>query len=686
MTSLRTDISGFLYLNDGYSNTIRKIDPLTGIINTIAGNGTGGFSGDGGLATSASMNNPCSFVVDKQGNIFVCDRYNNRIRKIDATTHIISTIAGNGTKTYSDNSLASQTGFLSQPSSIDIDNKGNLYVGASEFDLYGSQNYIFKIDGVTGIIRKIAGNGTNVYNGSGTAALQTGFYVTGLRVDLTGDVFFADPVHNCILRINTLMGTITTVAGSGTINGYAYKGDGGLAVNAMLNGPSDVCFDLGMNLLISDLGNEVIRKVDKITGIISTIAGTGIVGYSGDGGIATCARLHIPNGGSTSQSGITSDQFRNLFFCDQANTRVRKIDPNPVLPQNPEFSITTPTTQICPGQRIIIKGSVTSGITLAPNQIVCRWMKNGVSVGSDSLVYIADGLKDNDTINCILSTINTICRSTSIKSNSLIFMTQSGATPVVTITSSDTAVCPNHAVSFKTTIFNASKISADYQWLLNGAITGPNDSSYVDLNPINGDSINCIVTTSSQNCPSRIKIFSNVIPIKVKKMPQVILSPIDTTIAVGTSVQLKAIISANTLSYSWHPSDNLIDASTLHPTASPKQTTLYHFKATSTDHCTVDKSIIIKIALPFYMPSAFTPNNDGKNDLFRIPPGVNIDLTEFAIYNRWGERIFFTRNLSTGWDGMYKGMLQPQGVYIYVIKGYIQGQPVFANETFVLLR
>jgi gliding motility-associated-like protein len=686
MTSLGTDTSGFIYLNDGYSNTIRKINPLTGIVNTIAGNRTRGFSGDGGLATLASMNNPCSFVIDKQGNIFVCDKYNNRVRKIDAATHIIETIAGNGTKTYSDNSHATQTGFPSQPSSIDIDNQGNLYIGANEFESYGGQSYIFKIDAVTRVIKKIAGNGTNIYSGSGMPALQTGFYITGIRVDLAGDIFFADPIHNCILKISTLAGIITTVAGSGTINGYAYRGDGGLAVNALLNAPSDICFDLDANLLIADLGNEVIRKVDKITGIITTVAGNGIVGYSGDGGIAGCARLHIPNGSGVSQSGITTDQFHNLYFCDQANTRIRKVDQNPVQVQTPGFFISTASIHPCPGEKVSVKGSVTSNVTLAQDQIVCQSVKNGLVVGGDSLVYITDSLENSDTVYCVLKTQNNICQPVLVKSNILVFKIQSGATPSVEVAPSDTAVCPNQSISFKATIFNANKVNAIYQWQINGINTGLNNSSYIIPNPRNGDNISCFVSTTTQNCPVVIKIFSNVIPVKIKKAPQVSLSPTDTTIRAGSTIQLNATLLANTSSFSWQPLDNLVNASTLHPLASPTKTTQYHFRASSKDNCTIDQTLVVRISLPFYMPSAFTPNHDGKNDFFRIPPGANIDLTEFTIYNRWGEKIFFTRNPAVGWDGNFKGMEQPQGVYIYIIKGNIEGQPILSNGTTILLR
>ncbi len=682
LNSIRTDNAGNIYITDG-TNQIRKIDAATGIINTVAGNGTGAFSGDEGPAADASLYNPSAFVINKQGDFFICDTWNNRIRKIDGQTHIIKTFAGNGTINYIDNNLAINTG-LPQPSSIDLDSMGNIYIGVSDFTGYGGTNYIFKVDAGTGIITKIAGNGTGAYAGSGSIALQTGFYVTGLRVNVSGDVFFADPVHNCILKLTVSTGVITTIAGTGKVNGFAYTGDGGLAINAQLNTPVDITFDANNNLLIAEEGNSVIRKIDLSTGIISTVAGNGIEAYFGDSGLATCSSLHITNGAAISQSGITTDKAGNFLFCDQSNQRIRKVDHSSYIPVNPSLTISTPFTNICSGQTISIKAHV-SAIGYTPTNFVFNWVKNGITVGGDSAIYITNTLKNNDTLFCAVQTTTNACKPVTVKSNSIIFHINSSFMPKVSITASDTVICQGKAVTFKASVINPDSIST-YQWQLNGSNVGYNNSNYTNDKLNEGDIIKCIITVNSRGCPVTQNIASNAITMFIKLVPDVALLPGDTTISAGNKVQLTAVVAGDLFSYNWNPSEWLNSASVLNPIASPLNTTKYVFTAVNSNGCTVQKSILIHVSISLFMPNAFTPNGDGRNDIVRIPAGTSIKLKEFAIYNRWGEKIFSTNNITYGWNGYFNGQLQPEGIYIYVIRGFTQYQPVNLLGTVILIR
>ena len=687
VTCVRLNSMGVVYLNNTADNSIKRIDPVSGAISTVAGNGTKGFSGDGGPAFSAALSNPLAFVIDRQGNILICDTYNNRVRKIDAQTNIIHTIAGDGSITYKDGSPTTQSGIAS-PSSIDIDSLGNIYIGTSEYVSHdrSGYDYILKIDAATGTIKKLAGNGTYTYTGTGSNALQTGFSVAGLRVSTGGDIYFADPLHNSVLKLDIATGKIITVAGSGALNIFGYKGDGGPAFEALLNAPVDLCFDADSNLLIVDQGSNVIRKINMQSGDIATVAGNGSPGYSGDGGMATCAELHMLNG-FTRTSGITAGKSHGFFFCDQGNQCIRKVNDVTVVSQDPVFSISTDSTNICPGQTILLKGSISNNIRLSANQITCQWYLNGSLLNGDSLTYQSNDLKNNDTVYCLLRTVNNVCKTVSIKSNALVFSTKPSLSFAVNITPGDTMVCPSQNIAFK--ISPAVNNQAfQYLWKVNGNLTNNHDSSFTARQPVNGDKVQGFVSFTSADCAVPVKIGSAITTVSVKTAPDITLTPADTTIMPGAQVQLTAtVISGNSPSYYWLPAEGLSNVSILNPIASPKKTIQYYFIAVSQDQCRSEKSVIVKVSLPLMMPSAFTPNNDGKNDIFRIPAGIPLELNEFSVYHRWGKKIFSTKNIAEGWNGNYKnGTPAEQGTYIFIINGTIQNKPFTLNGTVVLLR
>jgi sugar lactone lactonase YvrE len=297
------DSSGNLFIADNLNNRIRKVTPA-GIITTIAGNGSSGFSGDGGSATSASLSGPNSVVVDQSGNLFISDNLNNRIRKV-TPAGIITTVAGNGSSGWSGDGGPATSASLSGPNGVVVDQSGNLFIA----DLGNLR--IRKVTS-TGIITTVAGNGTYGYSGDGgpasSAALRS---PTGVAVDAGGNLFIADTGNNRIREV-TSAGIITTVAGNGS---GAFSGDGGPATLAGLD-PAGVTVDAGGNLFIADAGNNRIRKVTP-AGIISTVAGDGSMGFRGDGGPALSAGLNA--------AGVTVDAGGNLFIVDTGNNRIRKI-------------------------------------------------------------------------------------------------------------------------------------------------------------------------------------------------------------------------------------------------------------------------------------------------------------------------------------------------------------------------
>ena len=354
-SGIALDSSGNLYFADLGNNRIRKINTITGIISTIAGNGTSGFGGDGAAATAAFLSYPSSVAVDLSGNIYIADTYNGRIRKIAASTGIISTIAGNGTSSgygyYAINTSIA-------PDDLAIDNSGNLFI-VETFN-----HRIWKVNLNTGIIYRLAGNGKMGNLGDGGAATDANlWYPHGVTVDSSGNLFIADFGNNKIRKVNANTGIITTLgysyisdsiasivnplgvtmnssgdlyissstrifklssstgivsalAGTGGTGGYA--GDGSAANTSCLNNPNGIVVDTLGNLFIADFNNHRIRKVNANNGVITTIAGTGKQGYSGDSSNANIATFRNP-------ISVALDRLGNLFITDQGNGRIRKV-------------------------------------------------------------------------------------------------------------------------------------------------------------------------------------------------------------------------------------------------------------------------------------------------------------------------------------------------------------------------
>jgi sugar lactone lactonase YvrE len=299
------DAAGNLFIADSGNNRIRKVTP-DGVISTVAGNGTSGFSGDSGFAISAELNDPNRVAVDASGNLFIADTGNNRIRKV-TPNGVISTVAGNGMRGFTGDGLMAISARLNGPNGVAVDAAGNLFI-ADTF------NYLIRKVTPGGIISTVAGRGGNGFSGDGgsaTSALLN--YPTGVGVDAAGNLFIADSGNNRIRKV-TPAGIISTVAGNGS---YGYGGDGGLAISASLRGPSELTVDAGGNLFIADTGNNRIRKVTA-SGIITTVAGSATGGFGGDGGAATAALLSSPGGVAVDSSGI-------LFIADTGNQRIRKV-------------------------------------------------------------------------------------------------------------------------------------------------------------------------------------------------------------------------------------------------------------------------------------------------------------------------------------------------------------------------
>ena len=307
--SVAVDSTGNLFIANGRDNNVRRVDGVTGVITTAAGDGTSGFSGDGGLATGASLFAPRGLAADASGHLFIADAFNDRIRRVAADTEIITTVAGDGATGFSGDGGPATSASLNRPNAVAIDASGNLFIAD------GSNYRVRRVDAATGIITTVAGDGTLGGSGDGGPATSASFnYANGVAVDGSGNLFIAE--SHRIRRVDGATGIITTVVG-GAASGFS--GDGGPATSASLNFPSGLAVDGSGNLYISDSFNYRVRRVDAATGVITTVAGDGIRGFSGDGGPATSASLNVP-------WGVAVDTSGNVYIADRDNHRVRRVD------------------------------------------------------------------------------------------------------------------------------------------------------------------------------------------------------------------------------------------------------------------------------------------------------------------------------------------------------------------------
>jgi hypothetical protein len=302
------DIDGNLYICDGRTHTIRRIDKFTQVITTVAGTGEAGYSGDGGPATEATMDNIYSLTVDANGDIYIVDRFNAAVRKIDAATGIITTVAGTGEPGYSGDGGPGSQAQMREPNDCSLDSKGGLLIA----DIQDQR--VRRLDLSTGTIDTFAGDGEKRRAGDGGPA--TAASLMGPRavcMDTKGNTYIAEREGNGVRKVDA-NGVMYTFAGTGE---PGYTGDGGPALTATWGAPKAMRCDNHDDLIVVDTENNAIRRIDVKTGIVTTVAG-GHQGGDGDGGNATDAGLERPH-------GLGIDRQGNLFIADGINRRVRVV-------------------------------------------------------------------------------------------------------------------------------------------------------------------------------------------------------------------------------------------------------------------------------------------------------------------------------------------------------------------------
>jgi sugar lactone lactonase YvrE len=307
---IAVDHSGNYFISQECDNSVYKVTP-SGVVTRIAGTGAYAYSGDGGPATAAALYEPMGVAVDNIGNVYIADMSNERIRKVDLSG-IITTVAGIGSSTptvggFSGDGGQATDAELNQPAGVSVDNIGNIYIADA------NNGRIRKVD-IYGTITTVVGGGATLGDGGFPTAAQL-YRPTAVAFDYADNMYICDNFSGNRIRKVSSLGIISTIAGTGVAG---YNGDGIAGTAAQVNIPRGIAVDGAGNVYIADINESRIRKVDAITGIITTVAGNGLRGFSGDGGLATAAMINSGN--------IAIDNSGDLIITDFGNSRIRKVN------------------------------------------------------------------------------------------------------------------------------------------------------------------------------------------------------------------------------------------------------------------------------------------------------------------------------------------------------------------------
>ena len=827
--NLALDNLGNIYVST--NNRIRKID-LSGNVNTLVGNAPFGFSGDGGLAALAAVNVISGVALDNSGNIYFGDFYNNRIRKINAAG-IISTVVGNGINGYTgDGGLATsaQVGeivtitfdasnnlyfsiqnypairkvsncataiILQQPTDVSLCNAGSVTFSTVATNLTGYQWQ----EKVSTVWNNIINNAmyadatTNTLNIFGASTSMNTYQYRCELTNVCGNVFttpatltvstptaptiIINTATNTICQGSTITFTATSTNG-GTLPVYQWKKNGiNVGANAntysnstLVNGDIISCSLISNESCLTTASansNNIIINVNppvattvSINASINNICSGSTVNFNATttNGGATPIYQWKKNGlnvGTNSSSFITNTLINgDVISCLLTSSQSCLISTT-VISNNvtmivyplllPTVIITASTNNVCVGTPITFNATTTNSGASQTYQ----WKKNGLNVGTNISNYTDNNLTSSDIISCILSVSGGCFAPNPIVSNSIQSTVLLPALPNVTINTSKTAICKGTIIGFSSVATNITPTTT-YQWMKNGINVGTNSSTYTDSNIINGDAVKLkISTTNNNNCIAVSTVASNTIVMTVFENPTVALDHSNAICNAGT----KSLDAGNFATYQWSDGtlqriinisalgtyyvtvkDNngcigsdTVKITTILPNPSNflrkdtfictygsvvitaksgykkylwndlstqsslivTQPGLYKLMVTDNNNCKAEEGILVikkdGCIKGFYIPNAFTPNNDKKNDFFKPFIFGNLKKYRFIIYNRYGHIVFNTTDINKGWDGKLNGEVVDTNGYVWFCNFKLDGEVEEVKRgTFLLVR
>ena len=548
--SIALDGAGNLYIADSNHNRIREVNATTNTISTIVGTGSASYTGDGGPANQATLNIPASVAIDGAGNLYIADSGNNVIRKVTLSTGIITTVAGNGTPGSAGDNGPATAANLSNPQGITVDAAGNLYIA----DTYNEK--IRKVS-TSGIISTIAGNGTKQGSGVGTYSGDSGpATAAGLNspyavaFDAAGNMYIPDSGNNRIRVVNATTQIITTFAGDGTVGAV---GDGGPAINAELDAPSGIAFDPAGNLYIADTQNAVIRKVSAANGNISTFAGNGTGKYGGDGASALQAGMYAPYGLAFSPTGnlLIADYLDNLIRSVQANLATFTLPASAPVRQGSKSPAQDQTLEN-DGTAALNLTAITpdSNSALDPTATTCT---TTTSLGANTdCIY---GAQFAPNVASYPSSLTATITTQASSDNSPLLIQITGVATAVNSTTTTLQATPNPADFGQTVVLQATVMTGANTGALTGTVTF-NDGATVLLSkvPLNSNGVASFTTVSLPvglhsltasyvPDPAHFASTSQAVPLPVNEQTNTNLSSSQTNASVGAAVTFTATVS-----------------------------------------------------------------------------------------------------------------------------------------------
>ena len=584
--------------------------------------------GNGPGAAANQLFSPASVFLDRDGSMYVADNNNNRVQRFPPG----STSASNGFTVAGGFGQGMAANQLNHPSSVFVDSHGNLYV-ADEGN-HRIQEFPANSGGTNGIT--VAGGN---FPGGDPNEL---YFPMSIWVDGNGYLYIADTYNSRIQRFppgSTQATNGVTVAGTNTPGSAANQ----------LDHPTSVCVDQYGNVYVSDAGNNRIQKFPPN----STSATNGVT-ISSPGSIIN-------------PQGVFVDAIGDIYVADYGHGQVLEFPP---------------------GSNGTSNGLMAASLTEPV----------GLFVDGNGDVYATDGqsnrilefsLADSIDRSRIPRTAGTytamVTDNTGCTMTTQAIVIDSSLEARIHITAELITICAGEPASFGSSSVNAGS-SPVYQWRVNDENAGSDSAGLVLSSLRDGDIVSCILT-SSIACTVPVSSADS-IKMVVNPTPTIAFDPDTLVIKPGRSAILNALVGGSVAGYAWTPATGLDDAGKADPVASPVQTTTYSLTATGEDGCQASGKATVIVYFPLNMPNAFSPNGDGRNDVFRVPPSTALDIRHFSIYNRLGEQVFMTDHPDAGWNGAFNGRQQPTGNYVWVLeyRDWFSGKTEIRTGTVLLVR
>lgn len=632
-TGLYVDPSGNIYISDAQNNRVLKWAPgaTSGIV-VAGGNGAG--------SAANQLDLPYGIFVDNLGAIYIVDARNYRVQKwVAGATSGITVAGGNG--------QGSNQNQLQSPGDIYVAANGNVYVSDA-----GNNRVQKWMPGATsGIV--VAGG-----NGGGSAPNQLAG-PDGIYLNANGDLYIVDYINQRIQKwAQSFIDTSYTVTSTGSYTAVVTDSNGCSVTT------NSVVINTAMKPQVTILSSDTSICTNAAVTFTATPLNAGInpvyqwqansinVGSNS----ATYSSSTLSNG-SEIRCILNSSNTACSTLGDTSNTIVITVGD----PLTPAVSISASQTTICSGTSVIFLASA-SNRGASP---VYQWKLNGGNVGDNRPDFISNNFSNGDVISCVMTSSLGCTTSPTATSNSITMQVNADA-PTVSISSSATEICSGDPVTFTAEVTNATS-GLSYEWQINGVDERTDNTVFTNKNFSDGDTIKCIVKTNGA-CNS---LASNSIVLKVDPTPSV--NPKTISITPGQSITLDPSVTGNVVSYAWSPATYLSNIIILNPVASPPQSIVYTLQVAAADGCKASGNITVKVFTQLSVPNVFTPNGDGRNDIFYMLGGQQGSIIkDFSVFNRWGQMIFQARNIqpddpSVGWNGYYNGLPAPTGTYVYII-------------------